>query len=200
MTLRKMLIAAVLAALCFVPISAQAEHVVKVGRGLIFIQGAINPNLFDVSFAGGRFRITQLGVDDFTVTHGLHQCTPCSSSMFVPGVELTQFSPPGSFLINGHSAGWNGGLSFIAGSVTQSFDFLGSLTISGIANLGGFDGDQFVVCQQTDQGCINTGLVFQVIDHGQWKYAAQFAPDPQGNYIFLSLTIASVPEPGPRED
>ena len=45
--------------------------------------------------------------------------------MFVPGVELTQFSPPGSFLINGHSAGWNGGLSFIAGSVTQSFDFLG---------------------------------------------------------------------------
>ena len=88
--------AAVLAVLCFLPISAQAEHVVKVGRGLIFIPGAINPNLFDVSFAGGRFRITQLGVDDFTVTPGLHQCTPCSSSMFVPGVELTQFSPPGS--------------------------------------------------------------------------------------------------------
>jgi hypothetical protein len=87
--------------------------------------------------------------------------------MFVPGVELIQFSPPGSFLINSNLFGWNFGLSFVAGSVTQSLDFSGNLTISGVANLGGFDGDQFVVCQQTDQGCINTGLVFQFVDHGQ---------------------------------
>ncbi len=202
MTLRKLLIASVSAALCFLPTLSQAEHVVKVEQALIFIQGAIAPNLFDISFAGGRFRVTQLEVDDITVTPGLHQCTPCVTSMFVPGLELTQFSPPGSFLINGNLMGWNFGLSFVAGSVTQSLDSSGNLTISGVANLGGFNGDQFVVCQQTDQGCINTGLVFQFVDHGQWRYAAQFAPTAisSESFDFLSLTIASAPEPRPRGD
>jgi PEP-CTERM motif-containing protein len=153
----------------------------------------------EISFQGKGVTFDVLGLDDFLLTPGLHQCFQgCSFSDIVKGFGLVQFSGPGAGVLNGQLIGLAGvGIAFGQRTTAVVLAPSGLLTISGVAFSTGF----FFPCNppENPNTClVDVDTVIFAQDHGQWKYLAHFVPDPtiENGFILKDLMIFSTPEPG----
>jgi hypothetical protein len=193
---------AALLCLCYVLLSACPLF----GNSVRLTQGKILERLdqsgsldLQISFRGPGVTFDVLGLDDFLLTPGLHQCfRGCSFADIVKGFGLVQFSGPGAGVLNGQVIGITGvGIAFGQRTTAVVLAPSGLLTISGIAFSNGF----FFPCNppENPNTClVDVSTVIFAEDHGQWKYIAHFVPDPtiENGFILKDLLIFSTPEPG----
>jgi hypothetical protein len=149
----------------------------------------IFPDVQNGWFNGPGYSLTQVFTDD-GVGPGLVDCASCTIDPNIqPGFLLMTMPPPGSFNVNGPQFGWDGYIQFFATSVTADFSNPLLLTLSGSASASG----TYLECTPPGQLCFETGLDFQILDQGQWKFIAHFIPDAgtPGNYDFRDVKVTS---------
>ena len=161
--------------------------------GQIFVSGFT----LTTSLEAPGFLLTGIFDEDF-FGNSPHLPTLCSGGCSLSDIEGTaragmiQFNAGGFIFVNGEPMGYNGFSIFTAATFHSSLNPSGILTAFGTATASG----PFIICMTTDDGCLDTGLVFNFSDR-PWHYVAHFTlVDPDAAlYSFRDLKITSVPEP-----